>query len=156
MPGLFFDFINWLVPNGSSSELSDFVAQPEQFRLHYLDTVLLWTDQIPVWLKVDAGSQLVSESRLKAVRAGGKQRKHRRQLAKLRLSALADSTEGGLPAELPAEAEGEQGESYLAKGPGDVDASRWRVTLIARQAVLNYWNPAKVPEGAHWVQKNSC
>ena len=112
---------------------------------------MLWTDQIPVWLKVDAGAQLISERRLKAARAGAKQRKARRQVALRRLSAQAVSTPGQAvadDAELPAEAEGEQGESYLAKGPGDVDASRWRVTLLARQAVLNYWNPAKVPEGA--------
>ena len=77
----FFDFINWLVPNGSTMELADFFAQPEQFRLNYLDTILLWTDQIPVWLKVEAGTQLISEKQLRAARAGQKQRRVRRQAA---------------------------------------------------------------------------
>ena len=51
----FFDYLLWLVANGSDEELADFFAQPQQARLNYRHTALLYTDQIPVWLKVEAG-----------------------------------------------------------------------------------------------------
>ena len=148
----FFDFANWLVPNGSFAELADFFGNPQQFRLNFKETVLLWTDQIPVWLKVEAGLQLVSERTLKELRAGKKKRQARRKQA---AKKLARSVAGQQPAPEQSEAEGDlaeepvgsEGQSYLAKGPGDANASRWRVTLLARQVVEHWFDPGQEPVG---------
>ena len=120
--------------------------------------MILLTDQIPVWLKVEAGQQLVSERRLSALRSGKKLRQARRKAAAKKLAASVarkqpaqaeDQAEEETEEDLPAEPAGEQGESYLIKGPGETSASRWRVSLLARQAVKHFWNPDKVPEGPH-------
>ena len=151
----FFDFVNWLVPNGSNAELADFFSKPEQFRLNFKDTGLLWTDQIPVWLKVEAGQQLVSERRLSQLRAGQKQRQARRKQAAKRLARRVsgkqlqpDLEESEAEGDLIPEPAGAEGQSYLAKGPGDANASRWRVTLLARQAVEHWFDPGKQPVGS--------
>ena len=120
--------------------------------------MILLTDQIPVWLKVEAGQQLVSERRLSALRSGKKLRQARRKAAAKKLAASVarkqpaqaeDQAEEETEEDLPAEPAGEQGESYLIKGPGKTSASRSRVSLLARQAVKHFWNPDKVPEGHH-------
>ena len=138
----FFDFLCWLVANGSHEELSDFFAQPEQFRQNYRQTALLFTDQIPVWLKVEAGSTIVSEEKLADLRAGQHQRRARRAGAK-RLARRLAARAADEPAadddenedDLPEEAAGKEAGTYLSRGPGDANAARYRITLIARQAV---------------------
>ena len=37
--------------------------------------------------------------------------------------------------------------SSLTRGPGSTDAARWRITLIFRQAVEDYWQPLLAPRG---------
>ena len=116
--------------------------------MNRLDTALLFIDQIPVWLKVEAGQQLVSEAKLTALKAGQKMRRARRKAAAKQLARLVTGLKpGDEDEEQPPEASGDKGASYLTKGPGDVNACRWRVTLLARQAVLDYWNPKKIPSG---------
>ena len=129
--------------NGTRDELADFFAQPEQLRLHYLETALLFTDQIPVWSKVEAGCVLVSDKKLSALRSGQRQRQARRKAAAKRLRARTAGLE--LPDEEPLvpEQSGDEGGSYLAKGPGSTNDDRWRVTLMARQAVEHFWNPGR-------------
>ena len=38
-------------------------------------------------------------------------------------------------------------ENYQKKGPGSTSASRYRITYMARQAVKNYFDATKQPEG---------
>ena len=94
----FFVYLLWLVANGSDSELVDFFAQPQQCRPNYRQTALLYTDQIPVWLKVEAGKTLVSEGKLAALRAGQHKRRARRAGAK-RLAAKVAARAAGMEAE---------------------------------------------------------
>ena len=146
----FFDFLVWLVANGSHSELADFFAQPEQFRLHYRETALLFTDQIPVWLKVEAGASLVSKDKLTALRVGQRQRRAKRAGAKRLARCMAARAAGEAAPDPDIEPEDQPDQSYdcyLSRGPGDANATRWRLTLIARQAVEGFWNPACCPQG---------
>ena len=146
----FFDFLSWLVANGSVEELSDFFAMPEQFRQNYKSTALLFTDQIPVWLKVDSGATVISEEKLSNLRAGQKQRRARRQVAAKRLAALV----AGRPVpqdEMPQEPSGKQAACYLTRGPGSTEAARWRISLLARQVIEDFWDPAKTPVGDHFL-----
>ena len=152
----FFDFLSWLVANGTHQELADFFAQPEQFRQRYRETALLFTDQIPVWLKVEAASTVVSEEKLAALRSGQKQRRARRAGAKRLARRVAAEAAGQPVAEedlvdepLPEEATGKEADSYLNRGPGSANADRSRITLIARQVIENFWNPAVAPVGEH-------
>ena len=113
---------------------------------------MLFTDQIPVWLRVEAGSLVVSEAKLTAQRAGQKQRRARRLAAARKHSArVAGHTVPEEP--LPEEASGEQADSYLSRGPGDTKADRWRVTYMARQAVRHFWQPGVVPKGIQGKQR---
>ena len=36
---------------------------------------------------------------------------------------------------------------YLNRGPGDANAIRWRITVIVRQAIEGFFDPACVPVG---------
>ena len=81
---------------------------------------MLFTDQIPVWLKVDAGKKIMSDTKLSAVVGGKRQRKALRLGAEQRQVAhQADAEE-----ELPEETHGQNADCYLARGPGSTDATR--------------------------------
>ena len=157
----FCDYLQWLTAKGSAEELGNFVAQPEQFVQRRSETAITLTDQIPVWLKVEAGSTLISENLLSAQREGKKRRraarkaaakskgrgKGRGRAATFRYGSGQDLRTFGQEDEPDSEALPEEetdeamGSSYLMKGPGSTDASRWRVSLLARQAVTGFFDP---------------
>ena len=77
-----FDYMVWVTAKAGIEETGSFFAQPHQFRLNWKETAILLTDQVPVWLKVEAGTQLVSEETLAALRTGAKTRRQRRTQVK--------------------------------------------------------------------------
>ena len=118
--------------------------------MHRKGTALLFTDQVPVWLKVEAGSLLVSDKRLGDCRAGMRQRRARKQAATamVKPGPLVGSLQSLQAAEeLPGEVTGAAATSYLQSGPCSTDANRWRVTLICKQTVKHYWHPDVEPLG---------
>ena len=56
-----FDYALWLAGCADKAELADFVADPEQFILHREDTWLLFSDQIPFWVKIGKRKVVCSE-----------------------------------------------------------------------------------------------
>ena len=46
--------------------------------------------------------------------------------------------------------------SYLTRDAGSPGASRWRVTLCARQSVAGYFDPDQTPKGARKLITNLC
>ena len=56
------DFMIWLAGGADSTALSRWVAQAEQFVLSRGETVLIFSDQIPIWLCPQAGKVLVRQS----------------------------------------------------------------------------------------------
>ena len=152
----FFDWLNYLVAYGTPDQLGDHVARPEEFMLHRKETVLLFTDQVPVWLKVEAGSLLLSERRASDCRAGKRQRQARRVAAKAKAKVLGRPLSGNRRAVKPAEdleeeePSGSAATSYLQSGPGTTEASRWRATLICRQTVRHFWDAEAEPVGYQW------
>ena len=48
---------------------------------------------------------------------------------------------------LPDEPADKEAGCYLTRGPGDTHATRWRISLTARQAITGYFDPACVPAG---------
>ena len=100
------------------------VCNPEQWVLNVRETALTFSDQIPVWLKVEPGKLLTSKHRL---RLASEQRKLRREQKKA----------------------GEQVQSQVRlstarKSPGK--PPRWRVSFVARQAVTGYLDPENQKE----------
>ena len=67
-----------MVSTGTVEELANWVANPGQFVARRQETAIVLTDQVPVWLKVPAGQQLISERSLDVLRDAGRVRKRQR------------------------------------------------------------------------------
>ena len=65
----------WLAGCGSSEDLDAWVAQPGQLVLNRRDTVITMSDQIPVWLKPEAGRVLISRRAQQGEHSARKRRK---------------------------------------------------------------------------------
>ena len=134
-----FDFVVSMVGGGDLQQLQHWVANPAFFAGGRRSTAVLFTDQVPVWLKVQAGNVLVSEKKLNNVR------EHKRRRTAV-ASAVAAADDAGL-AVASWDLDETEALSSLTRGPGSTDASRWRITLICRQAVEDYWQPMLPPRG---------
>jgi hypothetical protein len=129
-----FDYILWLTGCADSPALADWVGQPERFVLNREAIVISQSDQIPVWLKPDAGKPLMSQSLQKAYRASKKGRKSRAAKA--------------LEIEVPDDMEGEAAQPRtLALAAGNPANSRARFTFVARQLITKYYSKTQDPEG---------
>ena len=146
-----FDRAIWLAGVGMAEDLKGQVALPEQFILHRTTCALVFTDQIPVWVKIGRRKMTCAEhesasSSKDAMRlAGGATRGQRVSHAwsqssqKLRV-VLMDHTE-------KAAAEGMTQRRSGSSGSGEDE--KFRVTLEARQAVLHFFDPLQTPVGVH-------
>ena len=130
------DFLIWLTAYGSQEELKTWTATTEKFRLNATKTAILFTDQIPVWLNVEAGVQLTSANKL------ARRRKQQAARRDCRKAAKSKAAPDALTASLAASSEG-----YLTRGPGDPGASRYRITYCARQAVEGLFDSSQTPTG---------
>ena len=134
-----FDFVVSMVGGGDLQQLQHWVANPAFFAGDRRSTAVLFTDQVPVWLKVQAGNLIVSEKKLDNVR------QHKR-LRTAVASAVAAADDARLVA-AACDLDETEALSSLTRGPGSTDAARWRITLICRQAVEDYWQPLLAPRG---------
>ena len=130
-----YDYLIWLTAKGSLEDLKSFVARPEDWRKNWKQTVLLFTDQIPAWLKVEGGKQAVSTTKLGSQRQ--QQAARRDQRKQVKAGSLAASTA----------AQAAASDSYLTAGPGSTKASRYRITYCVRQAIDNFFDASAQPEG---------
>ncbi len=124
------DGLLWLVGCGSATDLKHWVGQPDQFVENRQETAITASDQIPVWLKPDAGKVLQPRSVQQAAQKAQKRRKV------VRAGGAAEGGEKGL-----------QHEYNHPRGPGDSGAARWRVSFVARQAVENFFSNILEPVG---------
>ena len=126
------DSLLWKIGCGSEEELKDYVADAARLCVKRKDTVVSLSDQIPVWIKCDGEKCLVRKSVTTEGRLAKRRRKSRVQVA------------GG---EKQTEKEVEQPQT-TKRTPGNTANSRYRVTLIARQLIHNYFRPAADPQGS--------
>jgi len=131
-----FDFVCSIVASGDLTQLQNWVANPALFADGRSSTAIVFTDQVPVWLKVEAGGVLVSEQTL----AG--QRAHKRARTELARAVDEDAHSAALSA-----LDETHCDSTLVRGAGSTEAARWRVSLLARQAVEDFFQPLLVPRG---------
>ena len=126
------DSLLWKIGCGSEEDLKDYVADAARLCVKSQDTVVSLSDQIPVWIKCDGEKCLVRKSVTTEGRLAKRRRKSRVQVA------------GG---EKQTEKEVEQPQT-TKRTPGNTANSRYRVTLIARQLIHNYFRPAADPQGS--------
>ena len=122
----------WKIGCGSEEDLKDYVADAARLCVKRRDTVVSLSDQIPVWIKCDGEKCLVRKSVTTAQRLAKRQRKSRKQVA-----AGEKQTEQAV----------EQPQT-TKRTPGNTANSRYRVTLIARQLIHNYFRPDADPQGS--------
>ena len=126
------DSLLWRIGCGSEEDLKDYVADAERLCVKRRDTVVSLSDQIPVWIKCDGEKCLVRKSVTTAQRLAKRQRKSRKEVA-----AGEQQTENAV----------EQPQT-TKRTPGNTANSRYRVTLIARQLIHNYFRPDADPQGS--------
>ena len=122
----------WLTGCANSPELNNWVGQPERWIFNRENTVTSMSDQIPVWLKPDAGKVLVKASVGRSNRRASKQRRSRQDVAK-----------GAEQDEEAAEAQ----PRTLTIAAGNPANSRSRFTFVARQLIHKYYKEGEQPEG---------
>jgi hypothetical protein len=126
------DTLLWLTGCADSPELKDWVGQPERWIFNRENTVISMSDQIPVWLKPDAGKVLTHKAVGRARRIASNHRKSRRDVAK-----------GAEQDEEAAEAQ----PRTLTIAAGNPANSRSRFTFVARQLIHKYYKEGVQPEG---------
>ena len=133
----FWDYILALIGQADAKQLSKFVAQPERFIMNRQHTVISASDQIPVWLKTDSAKPLMRKNKIDEAAVAQKARKRRKVLTE-------EARKGEEAVQEPEAAE--QGRN-TAKAAGNPANSRCRYTVVARQLIHHYFDPAREPKG---------
>ena len=81
----FYDWVLWLACFASEEELGKHVMRPEVFRELIKQLVIVMSDQLPFWVKLQPGKQVYHKSELQDV--------HKKQ--KLTAAELAQTSKGG-------------------------------------------------------------
>ena len=76
-----FDYVMWLAAKSSPDDLKAYVANPGQFANRRAGTVIMLSDQIPVWLKTAPSSRLVPRQMAMDRRLAKRARTSRAQVA---------------------------------------------------------------------------
>ena len=118
------------------------VRDREAWFIHRKQTVLTFSDQIPVWLKPPPGRMLVSVVRQERALQQRRVKRLRKKQAEQQeqqpaQQSIVPHTEEPVEAEVPQET--------AARDAGQ--APRWRVSFIARQAIHGFFEPGRQPEG---------
>ena len=116
---------------GTSEELELYCAQPERWAEKRKHTTLSFSDQVPVWLKASPDKALVAT-----------QVTHDRRKAKRARMSRPQVAAGEKQSEMA-----ELQPRTVKRTAGNSSNSRYRVTLIARQIVTEYFSEDRRPEG---------
>ena len=126
-----YDRAMWTMGFAPVEELSELVAKPEQVRETLKDTVLLFSDQVPFWVKVVSSRQLYGKNELR--KAGSKAVASEACMSQV---LKCDLDEGVINSESAAQ----------TRAQGVSEQDRYRVTFECVQEVHNYFE-SKTPEG---------
>ena len=130
-------------------------AKLAQARAGMSDAVLLFSDQIPCWLKVTPGRQLYSRHELPKKGKREKVSYHDALLALMGQTLMSQKVVPQEDEEVPEEAEEpknkaegqEEGKVGQMRGKGSAEQDKFRVTIEACQAVYGYFKEGEVPVG---------
>jgi hypothetical protein len=110
-----------------------YVQNPERWVVERPSTVISCSDQVPVWLKASPDDALQPKSTVEGRRLAKRQRTSRQKVA-------AGEKQTDAAALQP---------RTTVRTPGNPANSRYRVTLVARQLVLNYFDERQCPKGPY-------
>jgi hypothetical protein len=135
-----FDERLWLAACAGKEELSRWVADPEQFACQRADAWLVFSDQIPFWVKI--GFQKVLYAEYELANFSSKRLKKTKKASYLQASQRLD--EDPQASEIAADAT----EGQTQKRGADPAGEKCRITFEARQAVTGYFNGDATTGGA--------
>ena len=127
-----FDSLMHKAAAGTAEDLEMYVAQPDRWIAKRQGAVMTFSDQIPVWLKASPDKTLVHRDVVSKARLAKKRRVTRRKVAQ---------------GEQQNREAAEEQPRNTAKTAGNSSNSRYRVTLVARQLVTDYFNEGRRPQG---------
>ena len=113
--------------SGSAEQLSKYIVDTKAWEQHRSQTVLVSSDQIPIWVLEGSVQQVYAEGEVREKRASRQKGKEGEGE-----KTLADAMQ-----ELPGQ----------LRGAGKPEASRVRVTYEARQVILNWFEDGAQPLG---------
>ena len=130
------DYRIWQAAFAEEGELESLVADPVQFIENRHKTVIGFSDQIPVWVKMgSSGRQLFLETELKRSSKGGKSSAEGQEGQEGQRAAEDDEGEvvemdtSGAPPE----------KSTLTRADGKSEEDKFRITYEARQVLVGYF-----------------
>ena len=128
----------WLGAFGSKDELAKWVADPASWQLHKKDTVLLFSDQVPVWIKIGHRKCVYADWEVASKTESKKRKRKRMEMHKKQAEQksqvvqdanIENATDEGMNAdEMPQAPEQKRG----SEGGGD----KARITLECRQGMF--------------------
>ena len=134
-----FDYAQWLAAFGSEEDLIKHVADPKKFIERRAETAMVFTDQVPVWIKIGNkkvvfGPQDVANNSKESRKMGcGGQKLPQLSQALAAIDQMADVIAA-------------DGQSQT-RGPQKSGDDKFRITLECRQAVLRWLDPTADPLG---------
>ena len=133
-----FDHAQWLAAFGCEEDLQQHVADPKKFIERRAETALVFTDQVPVWVKIGNS---------KVVFGAGDRCKNSKDPRKLVGPPNMPQMSQALAAiDQMGDIIAADGQSQT-RGPQKSGDEKFRITLECRQAVLNWLDPTADPKG---------
>ncbi len=130
-----FDNALWRAAFADAEELKHFVADVPKFQERIRATALLFSDEVPFWVKIGHRKVLFASWEVGQVANRGKTAASSVQMSQS-LKQMGEE-EAGRAAEKVTQ----------TRGPAKSGEEKYRITLQARQAVLHYFDEAREPEG---------
>lgn len=143
-----FDERLWIAAAADAKELSTWVADPQDFITKRSQTWLVFSDQIPFWVKIGFMKILYAEFELEKMdrKKLQKARHDASQVHQMGQSFKQQTDAGEGAADDPADAFGQM-EGQTQKRGSDPAGEKCRITFEARQAVVGYFNGDAENEG---------
>jgi hypothetical protein len=149
-----FDMALYLGGCASQEEVAGLVADGAAWVADRQKGVLLFSDQVPVWLQVEAGRVLARKEDLKQAKTVSKLKRDNRQQRMGQLEDAKGSKQPELSSLSPleeAEEQRQQAQQQRTQVRGAGGNDRWRVSLVCRQAVLHFFDSQQVPRGPSFL-----
>ena len=141
-----FDYMLWKACFAPVSALENLVCQPQQFRDSVKKLALVFSDQIPLWIKMGSEKEVFAKWESAPV-----PQSELRELLQLHYQQSLESGERGLKKAVVSLEESAEGKESGGTGQREKrslredSVDRYRVTYEARQAVLNYCSDGSQP-----------
>ena len=141
-----FDHICHLASFGTNDELKGFTGDVPGWRKHKKDTWLVFSDEIPFWVKIGLLKTVFANWEMKADPKTKKDRAARDASRHQASQKLEKEDEGKDGAEIPEDAEPKDNQGCTQRRGAERVGEKCRITLEARQGIMGYFSgdPRKI------------